>query len=246
MLKKNEEVELYTEEKTLEDYVKDKKQLRAEEIYTIAVNLCEAIQKSTTLNIYNGYRELKPSNIIITSNKKVTLFHYDINNIHKVYDSKGTISMTSNTNTSYERRNTANFIRQNYILSIGMVMYYMTTGKFPLTVLQPLMDESYDENVDENLKRIIRKCLQSDGSMEYGSIEELKREIIIGLMRESKYKDTLEKRTVHSNKVCRTNKKVKKANEFSIKKTFNMLPKAAVVVLAFFYSLLIERKILKF
>ena len=243
MINENDKDKSYLEGKTLEDYVKDKMQLTTEEIYSIAANLCNAVQEFNGFYLNNGYRELKPSNIIITSSRKVTLLRYDINNVHKVYDNKGTISMTSSIN--YNKHNIAKFTKQNYILNIGTIIYYMATGRGPLTILQPLMEDSYDENVDENIKRIIKKCFQSDSANGYISVEELKREIVIGLLSISKYKNHMELRDIHSNPSCRKIKRLKKVNAPTYKKVAIMLPKVAAAVMGFFYSLLFDREILK-
>jgi len=245
MINKNDKDRSYLEGKTLEDYVKDRTKLTTEEIYSIAANLCNAVQEFNSLYLNNGYRELKTSNIIVTSSRKVTLLHYDIENVHKVYDSKGAVNMTPNIYYSYNKHSIDKFTRQNYVLNIGMVIYYMATGKVPLTVLQPLMEESYEENVDENIKRIIKKCFQSDSANGYISVEELKREIVIGLLSISKYKNHMELRNLNSNPSCRKIKGLKKVNAPTYKKVASMLPKVAAAVMAFFYSLLFEREILK-
>jgi len=233
-------VEEYLEEKTLEDYVKDKGFLSAEEIYSITVNLCDVVENSNNLNASFICRELKPENILVASNGKITLFDYDITYLHKVYDNNGMLNMTSNGYSSSKQYRLTQFYKQKNILNIGMIMYFMATGKVPYTILQPFMDESYDDNVDVNLKRIIRKCFEHDSTKGYISVETLKTEIIIGLISDSKYKNTRELGSVYNNLPNIESKKLKKAN--TIKKIVTILPKVAVVILAVFYSLLFERK----
>ena len=235
-------IEQSLEEKTLEDYVKNKGFLNEEEIYSITANLCDAVEVSNSLKATHRFRELKPSNIIVASNGKVTLFEYDITYLHKVYDNKGMMNMTSIGYTSSKQYRLAQFYKQKDILNIGLIMYFMATGKFPYTILQPLMDESYGDNVDVNLKRVIRKCFENDGSRGYASMEELKREIIIGLMSNSGNKNAAEMNSVHSNIISIKRKKQKKKNKIAIKNAVTMFPKAAIVILSIFYSLLFERK----
>ena len=230
------------EEKTLEDYVKNKGFLNEEEIYSITANLCDDIETSNSLKATYRFRELKPSNIIVASNGKVTLLEYDITYLHKVYDNKGMMNMTSIGYTSSKQYRLAQFYKQKDILNIGLIMYFMATGKFPYTILQPLMDESYGDNIDVNLKRVIQKCFQNDDSTGYASIEELKRQIIIGLMSNSRNKNAGEINSVHSNIINVKRKKQKKENRTAFKNAVTMFPKAAVVILSIFYSLLFERK----
>jgi len=230
----------YVEEKTLEDYVKNKGFLNAEEIYNITANLCDIAEDPNSLKASFIWRELKPANIIVASNGKVTLFDYDITCLHKVYDNEGMLNMTSNSYTSSKQERLTQFYKQKNILNIGMVMYFMATGKVPYTILQPFMDESYGDNVEVNLKRIIRKCFEHDNIKGYASVKELKTEIIIGLISSSKYKNTIEIRGVHNNLPNIDRKKFEKVT--TIKKVATMISNTAAVILAIFYSLLFERK----
>lgn len=159
---KKEQPKKIIEEQTLAEYVKDKNFLEPKEVYDITLGICETISYLNSLNYPITCSQLNPTNLIITKNKNILLKNTDFSNELQVN-------------------------RENVIYTVGMIMYFMASGKAPTTNFGPLLDDSYGINVDNNLKRIIQKCLDVDVKRRYVSLEELKKEIIIELLIKSKY-----------------------------------------------------------
>lgn len=170
-------VEDYVEGVTLKDYIKKNKYLNIEKMKSIVLEICDIIGYLHSLNPPIIYRDLKPSNIMITPEDKVVLIDFGISKIYKEDKESDTIAMGSNGYAAPEQCGLGQSCVQTDIYGIGMVMYYMLQRKTASTALEPLMDENYCKEVNSEFKRIIQKCVQIDVSHRYASTEDLKREI---------------------------------------------------------------------
>lgn len=182
------------EGQTLEEYVNEREVLKTEDIYNITSSICDIINYLHNLNPPIVYGELKPSNVMITQDRKVILIDFGISGTDKTV--------------------------QEDIYCIGAIMYFMLSGRVPCTVFEPLMEESYSGNVDGNLKRIIQKCFQVDMRKRYVSVEELNKEIIIELLKKSKFErlSNSESSEIGSDISIR-NMRVKRLNKLQWKKS---------------------------
>lgn len=185
-------IQNYTREQSLESYVKNKSFLNSEEIYDITLNLCNAIEYFDNINSSVIDIELKPSNIMILKNRKVILDESSISKVHKTVNKNDNLDRKYNEDYILRQHILWKFSRQKDLRSIGMVMYFMTTGKIPSTVLDPLRDSNYPDNVDNNLKRIIQKCFDNGYSNKYLSIEELSKELTIRILTNSNYEKPMD------------------------------------------------------
>ncbi|MCY6483037.1 protein kinase [Clostridium aestuarii] len=175
-------VQEYIEGQTLEKYVKEKVFLETKDICNITSNMCNIIDWLYNLNPSIIYRNLNPDNIIITSNGNVILSDFGVAKIDKAVDNN-TIYMSSNCYVNSEQCNI-----QIAIQSIGMLMYFMATGKLTSIAFEPLIDVNYGNNIDSNLKKIIQKCFQIDIKNRYVSVKELNKEIIMVMLKKSNHK----------------------------------------------------------
>lgn len=169
------------EEQTLEQYVKDSEFLEAKDIYNIILSLCETLINLNSLNYSIECSQLIPSNITINNNMKIYIKDLGVSKDFNLSNSNS-MSIVSSKST-YDNQQKL----EKIINAIGMLMYFMATGKEPVTMLQPLLEDSYGNNVESSLKRIIQRCCHIDIKKRYVSIEELNKEIIIGLMIKNKY-----------------------------------------------------------
>ncbi|MFL0247175.1 hypothetical protein [Candidatus Clostridium stratigraminis] len=175
------------EEETLEKYVKDRNSLKAKDIYNITLSICETITNLTNLKYYIQCCQLDPANILISKNEEIFIKDFGFSNGLLINDA--TVPYLPNFVSSYvKQQNIHEDSSEKVICTIGMLMYYMATGKAMITCLDPFLEDSYDISVDSNLKRIIQKCFHIDVTRRYVSIEELKNEIIIECIKKSKYR----------------------------------------------------------
>ncbi|MFL0269098.1 hypothetical protein [Candidatus Clostridium radicumherbarum] len=177
------------EEETLEKYVKDRDSLNSKDIYNITLSICETVTNLTSLKYYIQCCQLDPSNILISKNEKIFIKDFGFSN--GLLINNNSVTYLPNLVSSYvKQQSIQEDSNEKIICTIGMLMYYMATGKSMITSLDPLLEDSYGSNVDSNLKRIIQKCFHIDITRRYVSVEELKNEIIIEHLKKSKYRKT--------------------------------------------------------
>lgn len=202
------------EELTLEKYVKDRDFLEAKDVYNITLSLCETLINLNSLNYSIECSQLIPSNITINDNMKIYIKDLGVSRYFHLSNSNSMSIL--NFKSTYDNQQKL----EQIINTIGMLMYFMATGKEPVTMLQPLLEDSYGSNVESNLKRIIQRCFHIDIKKRYVSIEELNKEIIIQLMIKNKY-EKIEKlcsgysdssNPLSYNRISRVNKRKAKRN----------------------------------
>jgi len=170
-------VEDYIEGVTLNEYVKDKVTIDEENIGKITSSLCDILTYLHNLQPPIIYRDLKPSNIMITPNDKVVLVDFGISKTYKSEKNEDTVSIGSKGYAAPEQFGPGQSCKQTDIYGIGMVIYFMVKGEASVTPLEPLIDENYDKRVSNVLKRIIQRCVQVDIIDRYATSEELNNEI---------------------------------------------------------------------
>jgi|GEM_PF-3230594 len=186
-LTKTEESTKVIEEQTLEKYVKDRNFLESKDIYNLTLSICETITNLNSLKYSIMCSQLDPANIIVAKKNKIFIKDFGFSNGLLVNDN--TVFYLPNSVSTYVKEQSfQQDSSEKVIYTIGMLMYFMATGKQLITRLDPLLEDSYGSNVDSNLKRIIQKCFHIDIKKRYFSVEELKKEIIIELLKKSKYR----------------------------------------------------------
>jgi serine/threonine protein kinase len=165
----------------LENYVKIKYILSIDEIYKIILNLCRIVEDFHKGDFFIIHRELNPSNIIIMENEEVTLIY-----------KKSSLHMFHSKNTNLEHHRLWKLSKQNDLHSIGMIIYFMATGRLPCTVLDIFIDNNYPDNIDKNLKRIIYRCFEGTDENQYLSVEELSTEINMEMLKDIRCKEIID------------------------------------------------------
>jgi len=171
-------VQDYVEGQTLMEYVKSKDKMETSEICRITSDLCGIIGYLHRQNPPIIYRDIKPSNIMITSSLKVVLIDFGISKAYKSDTLQDTICTGSNGYAAPEQYGLGKCCKQTDIYGIGMALYFMVKGRDPSTGLEPLLDENYEVSIDNKLKIIIQTCVKINIIDRYTSVEVLKREIL--------------------------------------------------------------------
>jgi len=182
-------VEDYIEGKTLKEYVREGNITGEEDMYIIMLEICSIIQYLHGLNPPIIYRDLKPSNIMITKEKKVVLVDFGIAKQYKLDNNDDTRKLGSNGYAAPEQYGSGKCCNRTDIYGAGMVLYFMISGNNPSTPIEPLVDGNYNEGVNRELKNIIQRCVQIEIKDRYESIEELKNDI--KALEENNYEKTL-------------------------------------------------------
>lgn len=177
-------VQDYVEGQTLKEYVKVNGRIHSERTCKITSDLCDIVGYLHNQNPAIIYRDIKPSNIIITESGKVVLIDFGISKIYKSDCEQDTVCACSNGYAAPEQYVLGKCCTQTDIYGIGMLLYFMVKGKAPSTGIEPLLDENYEVDIDENLRRIIQKCVKIDIGDRYISVDALRKEILEVLKKE--------------------------------------------------------------
>jgi len=169
-------VEDYIEGETLENRLKREGKLSFEEIREIGVSLCNIIEYLHSFNPPIIYRDLKPSNIMLTPSGGVVLIDFGISRRYKAGRARDTVLMGSKGYASPEQYGRGQSTKKTDIYGLGATMYHMAVGSAPASLTEPLKDKSY-EGVDIGLKNIIQKAMQIDEEDRYESAAQLRDEI---------------------------------------------------------------------
>ncbi|SFG72228.1 serine/threonine protein kinase [Lachnospiraceae bacterium C7] len=172
----------YVEGITLKTYIEKKGQLAFKEAVSIAIQISKGIEAAHNKEI--THRDIKPQNIIISTEGKVKVTDFGIARAA----SSNTISadvMGSVHYASPEQARNGFVDSRSDIYSLGIVMYEMVTGRVPFdgdttvsVALQHLQDEmvvpsQYARDLPISLEKIILKCAQKNPDRRYQTIDEL-------------------------------------------------------------------------
>ncbi len=167
---------------TLKDYIARKGRLNYRETLSIAIQAARGIQAAHANNII--HRDIKPQNIIISSDGKVKVTDFGIaraaseDTIHS--DVMGSVHYSSP-----EQTRNGYVSNRSDIYSLGIVMYEMVTGRVPFdgesaveVAIKHLQDEmpspsTFAPDLPISLEKIILKCTQKSADRRYDSIDSL-------------------------------------------------------------------------
>lgn len=172
----------YVEGITLKTYIEKKGQLSFKEAVSIAIQVARGIEAAHNKQI--THRDIKPQNIIISTEGKVKVTDFGIAKAA----SSNTISsdvMGSVHYSSPEQARNGFVDGRSDIYSLGIVMYEMVAGRVPFdgdttvaVAIQHLQEEmtppsTYAKELPISLEKIILKCTQKNPDRRYQTIGEL-------------------------------------------------------------------------
>ena len=124
------------------------------------------------------YRDMKPSNVMVTPENKVKLIDFGIAREFKQEGTSDTTSLGTMGYAAPEQYGTAQSDARTDIYSLGITLYHAVTGKSPKDPpyeLRPI--RQWDAELSEGLKYIIHKCTRSNPADRYQSIAELQADL---------------------------------------------------------------------
>ncbi len=172
----------YVEGITLKTYIEKKGQLSFKEAVSIAIQVGRGIEAAHNKHII--HRDIKPQNIIISTEGKVKVTDFGIAKAA----TNNTISsdvMGSVHYASPEQARNGFVDGKTDIYSLGIVMYEMVTGRVPFdgestvaVAIQHLQEEmvapsAFAPNLPISMEKIILKCTQKSPDRRYDSISDL-------------------------------------------------------------------------
>ena len=167
---------------TLKEYISKKGKLTVKEATSIAIQVSMGLEAAHNRNIV--HRDIKPQNIIISTDGKVKVTDFGIARVA----TSNTISTNAMGSVHYS---SPEQVRGGYsdfksdIYSLGITMYEMVTGRVPFDgdttvaiAIKHLQDEmappsKYVPDLPHSLEEIILKCTQKSPDRRYSTLAEL-------------------------------------------------------------------------
>lgn len=172
----------YVEGITLKTYIEKKGQLSFKEATSIAIQVARGIEAAHNKAI--THRDIKPQNIMISTDGKVKVTDFGIAKAI----SSNTISSDAMGSVHYaspEQARNGFMDGRSDIYSLGIVMYEMVTGRVPFdgdstvaVAIQHLQEEivvpsAYAADLPISYEKIILKCTQKNPERRYQAVAEL-------------------------------------------------------------------------
>jgi serine/threonine protein kinase len=167
----------YIEGMTLENYVKSQESISMKQIGHIMLSLCSITEYLHTLKPAVIYRDLKPSNIMITVDNRVVLIDYGSARFYKPERERDTVYMASKGYAAPEQYGSGQSSVRTDVYGLGAVLYFMMKKRAPLNLLEPLRSDLYQGDIENKLKHIIQNSMQIDEMKRYSSVEDMKQDL---------------------------------------------------------------------
>lgn len=172
----------YVEGITLKTYIEKKGQLSFKEAVSIAIQVGRGIEAAHNKHII--HRDIKPQNIIISTEGKVKVTDFGIARVATTNTINADVMGSVHYASPEQARN--GFVDgKSDIYSLGIVMYEMVTGRVPFdgestvaVAIQHLQEEmvvpsAYAPNLPISMEKIILKCTQKSPDRRYQTISDL-------------------------------------------------------------------------
>ena len=140
-----------------------------------------AIQLCTVLDYLHSmkpnpiiYRDIKPSNIMLTENGRLKLIDFGTAREYKPHSYADTVYIGTRGYAAPEQFGTGQTTAASDIYSLGVTLHHLVTGKSPVEPpfrIEPI--RRYDESLSPELEAIISKCTCESPSDRYQSAAEL-------------------------------------------------------------------------
>lgn len=172
----------YIEGITLKTYIEKKGRIAFKEAVSIAIQVAKGIEDAHNHQII--HRDIKPQNIMISTDGKVKVTDFGIARAATA-ETVTMVVMGSVHYISPEQARNGYVDYKSDIYSLGIVMYEMVTGRVPFDADSPvavavkhLQDEmvppsAYVHDLPISMQGIINKCTQKSPDRRYQSMEEL-------------------------------------------------------------------------
>lgn len=173
----------------IEDYIEgiplDKKLLRCgrlpeQTVVEWAIQICDVLMYLHNLKPNPIiYRDMKPSNIILTNEEKIKLIDFGIAREFKTDLGNDTTYVGTRGYAAPEQYGGSQSDVRTDIYSLGATLYHLLTGKGPNEPpfeLKPIRE--INENLSKGMEYIIAKCTKLDSNLRYQSVEDLMKDLI--------------------------------------------------------------------
>lgn len=160
---------------TLEEKLKKTKRIPEKQIIEWAKQICEVLLYLHTLKPNPIiYRDMKPSNIMLTKEGKIKLIDFGIAREYKKESKSDTTYIGTKGYAAPEQYGTSQTDSRTDIYSLGITLYHLITGKSPNEPpyeIKPV--RHFNSKLSRGIEVIIGKCTKQDPRQRYQSMKKL-------------------------------------------------------------------------
>ncbi len=165
-------IESYIEGTSLKDLLELVGKIDERTVVNWAVQLCEVLNYLHSMKPYPIiYRDLKPSNIIVTEDSRIVLIDFGISVEHTKEPSIVALSAAYAAPEQFKGVSD----HRSDIYSLGVTMYQLLTGQ--LLKGKDTAVKSINKQLTDELNEIVKKCLEKDPKDRYQSVDEIRSEL---------------------------------------------------------------------
>ena len=120
------------------------------------------------------YRDMKPSNIMLTKDGKIKLIDFGIAREYKISSTTDTVYIGTKGYAAPEQYGSGQTNEKTDIYSLGITLYHFLTGigpNDPPYQIKPI--RYFDQNLSKEIERIVDKCTRQNPDERYESANEL-------------------------------------------------------------------------
>ena len=147
------------------------------QVLDCAIQICEVLSYLHTRPQPVIFRDLKPSNVMVTPEGRIKLIDFGIARTYKVGKRKDTITMGSENYAAPEQWGKAQTDPRADIYALGATMYHLLTNVPPLPAFVPaprLPVQQYNPAVTDRTAAVIEKAMAEDRDRRYASALEMR------------------------------------------------------------------------
>ncbi|MEE0954727.1 MAG: serine/threonine-protein kinase [Eubacterium sp.] len=160
----------YIEGETLEKILNRKGPIPPDQVILWSVQLAQVLDYLHSLDPPVIYRDMKPSNVIVSPESQIRLIDFGIAREYKPGKKQDTRILGTPGYAAPEQSGFFQTDARTDIYSLGMTMYTMLTGRKPPGFKE---QAAVDEKIPEELAEIIRRCTMIDPDRRYRTCREL-------------------------------------------------------------------------
>jgi serine/threonine protein kinase len=174
-------IEDYVDGKTLEAELKSIGNFEEKKVVQFAIELCDVLaylHKVKPNPII--YRDMKPSNIILSGEGRIKLIDFGIAKEYKNESSNDTVYMGTKGYAAPEQYGLGQTNERTDIYNLGMTLHHLVTGKNPNDrdyIYKPI--RCYKKELSDVFEQLIERCTANNPDDRYSDIEELRRDIFM-------------------------------------------------------------------
>lgn len=156
--------------------------LDEEEVMRWGFQICEVLEYLHTRHPPIIYRDLKPDNLMVTSDGVVKIIDFGIARTHKKGKAKDTVLMGTEAYAPPEQYGAGQTDARADVYALGATMYHLLTNNYPPNArlpIEPTPIRTLNPKISRDAERIVVRAMQKDRSQRYQSAAEMRDAIAV-------------------------------------------------------------------